>query len=169
MDRTASMTQSVRARSLVLLLGALFGCDSATPNGNLGPGCGTSTCDNGLWPRLVVAQTTPVDAGVDAGLPDVQVTAVIDGVVMPPPMLSGCPLDITVIDCQFMFWCSPSTTQITLRVKVGGQPPVEKVIPMRSFNYCGNDLAYVHFGLVGDPAMPVIGEPEYVSPCRIPH
>jgi hypothetical protein len=164
------MTQSVRARSLVLLLlGTLFGCDNsnATPNGNLGPGCGTSSCDNGLWPRLVVAPATPLDAGVDAGPLDVQVTAVIDGVLMDPGLLNGCPQDVTVIDCQYMFWCSPSTTQITLQVKVGNQAPVEKVVPMHSFNYCGNDLAYVHFNLAGDPAMAVIDDPQYVSPCKM--
>jgi hypothetical protein len=134
------------------------------------------------WPRLVVALATDLGDGAasaasgsdvdidgavvgaqDAGLP-ITVTAVMSGMVLSAN--SGCPQSSNVIDCQYVFYGSPTDTEATLQVAVGNGAAVTKVIPLQPFNYCGIDVAYVRFSLTDTSPQVVIGDPQYVSPCK---
>ena len=150
----------MRASALVAAFVVVVTHCGCTTSGASGSACENPMCQG--FPRMVVAQSVALDAGNEAGTQGIQVTAVIDGIVDQSGP-SGCFGDVTSIDCEYQFWCGPSTTEMTLRVQVGSQPAIQRIIPMHSFNYCGNDVAYVHFTVTGDAVE--IGDPQYVSPC----
>jgi hypothetical protein len=146
--------------------GATSNSDTGDASASGADGCGSSACEAATWPRLVVAVTP--GAGVDAASGEValHVTAMVNGALL-DPMTGGCPNEFDVIDCQYNFYGAPGQTQMQLIVTGPGGTSMSDV-PLRDFNYCGNDLAYVHVSEPSSAAPPVIGAPEYVSPCKMP-
>lgn len=154
--------------SLVCMLVA-SACGRDTPAAS-DTGCGTSSCESTTWPRLVIAlaDERPTDRDAGAGsLPVVSITAVFDGKEYQPGLTGGgCPNGVDVITCSDSFYGHPGLQQMELRVSIAPLPAISRLVPLRAFNYCGNNLAYVHVSVAAD-AKVTIGDIEYVSPCRI--
>jgi hypothetical protein len=153
--------------SAALLCSGLIGCRSSANSASDGEGgefpCGTSACEAVTWPRLVVAIA---GTDLDAGPTEASVSALINGSVA-QPMTGGCPGGYDVIDCQYSFYGYPGLEEITLQASTAAGSS-SRSIALMPFNYCGNDLAYVHLILnAGDGRAPTIGAPQYVSPCQM--
>jgi hypothetical protein len=129
-------------------------------------GCGTSACESVTWPRLVVAVAGTASGGGSTDADVLAVTAVIGGSVA-EPMTGGCPDEFDVIDCEYSFYGNPGLTGMELVVSGPGGTSMRE-IALQEFNYCGNNLAYVHISESSSTEPPVIEDPQYVSPCKLP-
>jgi hypothetical protein len=109
-----------------------------------------------MWPRLIVG-VLPSTAAVD-----------MDGTALSgtfPLTRGGCPseLDATRYLCNLTFYAGSADESVTLLPVVDGASIGEDVVPLREFNHCGRDIAYVELRL--DGPVPAWSDVTYLNPC----
>jgi len=81
---------------------------------------------------------------------------------------AGCPveLDATRFLCTCPFNTAPRDTsaRVTITKPENRTAISETTVPLKEFNYCGRNIAYVEY----DPALDSWTSPRYISPCAAP-
>jgi hypothetical protein len=127
--------------------------------------CGTATaatmCESARWPRLAVAFG-------DLGARSLSYTFVVDGQVFAGN--SSCPQghgESTAFHCDVQFESYPAQRPL-VRMDVrgaGGGPVLLSVdIPLKPFNYCGDQMAQVVVA-AGDAGQPTASSVSYLDVC----
>lgn len=146
------------APTLAQSLPSIVLASSSSLVGCAGDEC-ANDCERNDWPRAIVG----IDC--DDGGPPVGMTAVYlpDGRESEGDR-NGCPvqLDGSGYTCSVSFSTNPSVTSLELRAQRDGAEATT-VVPMREFNYCGRDIAYVELSCAGGDIS--FGAPQYISPC----
>ena len=116
-------------------------------------------CERNDWPRVIVG----IDCE-DDGSP-----VAVAGVDSPGGSerdgdRNGCPveLDGSGYACSVTFTTTPSVKSLELRAR-RDDVEASTVLPLREFNYCGREIAYIELFCAGEDMR--FGDPEYISPC----
>lgn len=141
------------------MLGAVgagfLGCSSP---GTSNDGC-TNSCENNLWPRLIVDVVADGDAGPESSF---RVWARYPDGRTSEGIAKGCPT-IANVSCTESFGGGPADDTLTLVLEQEGLEAVEVPVEMSSFNTCGRRIAYVVITRTG--GSPRVEPTRYLSPC----
>ena len=139
--------------SAVSLCPGLSSCNSS-PNCNC-----ASSCEDNFWGARMVVDVFGEYANVSVSALECDGSPAgptYESISSPPPLDDG-------YKYSFIFGASPSCTTLTLKLDVPGSEPFSKEIPLKKYNACGRNMAYVeaHFEDTGIR----LSDVRYISPC----
>jgi len=135
-----------------------FLTDAAAANYST-PTCGTSDCEQNLWPRLIIG----FGDGYAAGL----TYTVVDNNGVTSTAQPTCPYGFvpSEIHCNLGVDGDRTENQFTLMASSEAGVLATETIPLTPFNYCGIGAAYVLVSSDESGTTPILNL-EYISPCQ---
>lgn len=153
----------------LLLFPALAGLSSCglsssqtDASGSCSGGCGF----NAAWPRVIVGVIPPEGSQRDGAELVTMTGTDRPGGNTVEGYAHGCPADVDdAIICSYSFPGSPDDESLRVDVRdLDGTQLVQFDVPLKEFNRCAIDIAYVSI-LLNDDQPPEVSDVRYVTPC----
>lgn len=141
--------------------------DAQSPDGQH---CGGNRCESMLWPRLMIGLLDPEHRQIGPEHSVVVSVRYSDGQLRPLDWSGSCPGGIAEekLTCSYEAFSNPSETEVELRFSCPScESEFIKRVPMKEFNYCARDMAYITVTFDPESASFAAAEPVYLSPCSM--
>lgn len=130
-----------------------------------GPQTCVSNCEARLWPRLIISVESS-DGGTttsDGGATPLAIRGRSSSGVETDAIRGGCPGGFSDVACDYSFFAGENDSAIALTIAYGSKT-FNATVPLKAFNYCGREIALVHFQIHDTDV--TISQPDYTSPCE---